>query len=132
METGVKCRPDGPLGSYADFTLPLPFLHFQISCMLPCLFLQSLMGNYYVSALSCISNRKLQSACCELRYMYILLVHFRLKRLRLYCKIILCGPLFKIRNNAVTSQITIKKTWQRAVSQLCFFSGCLCLGVSIF
>ena len=80
------------------------FLYFQISCAPPCLFLQSLMGNYDVTeATVSISGIKIIT--------YMLLMHIWLKHLRLYCKIFLCGPHFKICDNTVTSQITINKTW---------------------
>ena len=75
------------------------FLDFQISRAPPCLFLQSLMGNYDVSALSCTSNVEATvSNSQEFIYMYMLLMHICLKLLQLYCEIVLC-------DNAVTSKI---------------------------
>ena len=43
------------------------FLEFQISRAPPCLFLQSLMGNYDISALSCISNTEATVSISEIK-----------------------------------------------------------------
>ena len=82
---------------------------------------QCLMGNYNVSAWLCVFSTAAtavallepRSASRQFRNMYILLMRIRLNILRLYREIVFYRHHFEISDHAVTSQITIKKTWRR-------------------
>ena len=103
------------LGVYSQHLVWFYFFWiFKFPARCPCLFLQSLMGNYDVIALSCISNTAATVSISGIK----IYEHASNAYLPQTFMVILWNcPLwtpFKICDNAMTSQITIKKTWRRA------------------